>query len=217
MASKMKRKVFIVGGGNEYKKMFAKEGWEIVDQLKDADLVQFTGGEDVTPALYNERPHKLTANNPVRDAKEAALFQWCIKNNKPMAGICRGGQFLNVMCGGEMWQHVEGHAMLGTHEAVDSLTGERFQVTSTHHQMMRPSSEGMILIHANCSTFKERMETNCTNTVFGHREPDVEAVYYAEQKCFCFQPHPEFAGYDTLAARYFDYIEEWLFYEGEPE
>lgn len=35
-----------------------------------------------------------------------------------MVGICRGAQFLNVMAGGKMIQHVEGHAIHGTHEIV---------------------------------------------------------------------------------------------------
>src|SRR3546814_10813812 len=120
-------KVFIVGGGAQYKAMFAKRGWEIVSDVWQADLVQFTGGADVTPALYGEK-NTNSGNSPARDIEEAGYFAIARRMHKPMAGSCRGGQFLNVMCGGSMLQHVEGHAIHGT----PKLDKSDIQVTSTH-------------------------------------------------------------------------------------
>ena len=62
------RKVYIVGGGGDYKSMFEGEGWEVVDCFSKADLIQFTGGADVSPALYGESTHPQTElyNHPHR-------------------------------------------------------------------------------------------------------------------------------------------------------
>lgn len=90
--------VFIVGHKDyDITSMFLKQGWEISTNSEEADLLQFTGGEDVTPALYGEGKHPTTDNNPDRDAFESDVYHYYI--DKPKAGICRGGQFLNVMNG----------------------------------------------------------------------------------------------------------------------
>lgn len=205
-------KVFIVGGNAAYDRMFIKQGWTVTSQIKGADLVQFCGGEDVTPALYGEAKHPETSCNPDRDKREEIIFGLALKAKIPMAGICRGGQFLNVMCGGKMWQHVDGHALGGTHECHDLTTGDVFQVTSTHHQMMRVGEGGRIIAVAKgVSTCKEHMNDQRLHAVMCRKTGmDAEAVWYPAKKCFCFQPHPEFLGQDRLAARYFEYLYEYL-------
>src|SRR3546814_17569584 len=104
-------KVFIVGGGAQYKAMFAKRGWEIVSDVWQADLVQFTGGADVTPALYGEK-NTNSGNSPASDIEEAGYFAIARRMHKQMAGICSGGQFLIVMCGGSLIQNVDGERVV---------------------------------------------------------------------------------------------------------
>ncbi|UCW44423.1 hypothetical protein [Pseudomonas phage PPAT] len=56
--------------------MFGKMGWEVVG-IKDffnADLIQFTGGSDVTPMLYGESLHPKTYCSQRRDLEEAGYF-----------------------------------------------------------------------------------------------------------------------------------------------
>jgi gamma-glutamyl-gamma-aminobutyrate hydrolase PuuD len=125
----------------------------------------------------------------------------------PMAGICRGGQFLNVMCGGKMWQNVDHHAIGGTHGVRNTATGEVFQATSTHHQMMRPGAGGNVLgvAEPSLSTKKESM---IPEDIVDWQ--DVEIVHYHQQNVLCFQPHPEFPGQNALADTYFEYIDQYL-------
>lgn len=211
-------KVFIVVPNPEYTVMFTKRGWDVVPHIQEADLIQFTGGSDVNPALYNQSKHTTTVYNADRDQKEAVIFKAARHFEKPMAGICRGGQFLNVMNGGEMWQDVDGHAIGQRHRALDTRTGEEFWVTSTHHQMMMPSTDGDVIITAKESTRKERRGRPGTTVLFIDRQcdtPDVEAVFYEETRSFCFQPHPEFGGCDDLAERYLGYIDEFFGLKGE--
>lgn len=206
--------VLIISGSKEYRRMFTDRGWRVVDNMTRASLVQFTGGEDVSPDLYGEYTHPETHNNPDRDKKEALIFFQALKKNIPMAGICRGGQFLNVMCGGRMYQHVDGHG--ASHMVLDTLTGEVFEATSTHHQMMIPGKNGVVIGLANEASMKQRMlaptriSIKSCNTA-GSAGQDVEIVHYPEQNALCFQPHPEHFGWDDLANRYFEYIETRLF------
>lgn len=203
--------VYIVGGGFEYAAMFRRHGWDVVANVKDADLVQFTGGEDVTPELYGHTRHQTTGNNIERDAREQAVFKVCLKMGKPMAGICRGGQFLNVMCGGKMFQNVNNHATIRGHQAKDERTGELFQVTSTHHQMMIPhKSDAVVIMTARESTICEKHIGGKEVTVASRVMQDIEALWYEDYKCFCFQPHPEFQGEDELSDLYFGYLDEFF-------
>src|SRR3546814_3238996 len=65
------------------------------------------------------RPPRSTRTDtlfPYTTLFRSGYFAIARRMHKPMAGICRGGQFLNVMCGGSMIQHVEGHAIHGRSE-----------------------------------------------------------------------------------------------------
>lgn len=202
--------VYIVNGGGAYEGLFNRIGYYTTRKIEEADLVVFTGGEDVSPDLYGARKHSTTFNNEARDRYEADVFSIALKLEIPMVGICRGGQFLNVMSGGEMYQDVSYH--LGDHEITDLTTGEVVNVSSTHHQMMKPSPEGVLV--ASAGLRGERVWWD--HTVFNRdtSQEDVEVVWYEDTKCLCFQPHPEFVGvayvgmfeyFKGLLERYFDH------------
>ncbi len=200
------KKVYIVNGSSAYRELFLSLGYSIGDNL-DVDLVCFTGGEDVSPELYGANKHPTTFNNPSRDAYEADIFQLCKDRGIPMVGICRGAQFLNVMSGGEMYQDVSYH--VGSHLITDLETGESIWVSSTHHQMMKPSSKAVLVASAHLAG--ERVWWD--NGVFNKdtSKEDIEVVFYPETKALCFQPHPEFGGQEYKGMqRYFGELIERL-------
>lgn len=197
-------KVAIVNPNSQYVHMFKQRGWEVVDRLSDADLVQFTGGEDVTPSYYNTVQHPTTHCNPTRDAFEKVIFEKCLAAGIPMVGICRGGQFLNVMSGGGMHQDVDNHAIGGTHLAFDE-TGRVVNVSSTHHQMMWPSDDATIVAFASEASYRENVYA-----IEGTFDDDVEVVYYKNTNCLCFQPHPEYPGFDDCQDYYFELIDRYF-------
>lgn len=203
-------KVFIAEPNPEYIKLFQDYGWEIAYSILDADLVQFTGGADVDPRYYGEKKHPRTYSNPDRDVREKDLFDILLRRGTPMTGICRGGQFLNVMSGGKMYQDVSGHGR--SHDAYDVNTGEVVEVTSTHHQMMRPSEDGEVILVAHEAghrcVWDEAAETFIEMEVNAFWD-DIEAVYYRHTKSLCFQPHPEFAKKECKDL-YFRYIHQYL-------
>jgi GMP synthase-like glutamine amidotransferase len=187
-------RVFIVGGNHLVRKMFTERGHTICKTLDDnPEMVCFTGGADVAPFLYGERPHKHTSFDMARDLEERQVFGR-LTTSIPKVGICRGGQFLNVLSGGSLWQHVDNHAINGTHEAI-TYDGNIVTVTSTHHQMIRPHKEAWVLLGAQESSFKEgfmgskQVILKKDHTAWDNE--DVEACWYANSNAFCFQPHPE--------------------------
>lgn len=203
--------VFVVGGDYLIEKMFKDQGWDIGTNVINADLVQFTGGSDVSPHLYGEETHPTTMPSTERDEYERAVFKLCKKKNKPMAGICRGSQFLNVMCGGKMWQDVNNHC--GNHEARVIATGDKIEVTSTHHQMWRLGEGAVLLWDAKRSTYKHRMEGSTVFTqICGKEERDPEAAVYPADRVLCVQGHPEYMHKGApFVTAYFKLLDTHLF------
>ena len=206
----MSRKICIINGSQEYYRLFLGKGFELVPDIFSADLVCFTGGEDVSPHLYDEAKHVRTFNSPARDAVEKSLYDLCVENKIPMVGICRGGQFLNVMNGGKMYQHVTNHTQ--DHLMKIVLGGESVLVSSTHHQMMRAGKGGVVLATANQKGSKEYMHKTTAITAISD-DVDTEVVYYRASNSLCFQPHPEFSSvhYEAMRKAFFDMIEMYLF------
>lgn len=164
-----------------------------------ADIVIFSGGADVDPHLYGHGVHPTTGCDLRRDRYEVEVF--ARTHAKVRVGICRGGQFLNVMSGGKMFQDVNNHG--GTHKCYyTDQRGEthEFSVTSTHHQMMMPDTTksqlwGYADICTRKETDKERwvLQPGGSNWVVG---PDSEIVWYPKTRALCFQPHPEYNNLD---------------------
>lgn len=199
----MKPKVYIIKGDSSYSSvlsMFSRRGWQPVGAPEEAHLLQFLGGSDVDPSYYGETKHATTWSDPARDAREASFFNGF--PDKPKAGICRGGQFLNVMNGGKMWQNVDKHPY-GTHQA-EFVGGLVIPVSSDHHQMMRPSEEAVFLGWATISTKRETADTVDTSSDF----LDAEAVWYGRTASLCFQGHPEYYGYGECEDVYFNLLEQ---------
>lgn len=184
------RKVFVVGGDRSTVSLFTSRGYANVSNAGSADLICFTGGADVSPSLYEHPRHQFTYSDWQRDEREMAIFEAAIAKGTPMVGICRGGQFLNVMHGGKMYQDVTGHTM--HHDLFVGKDNEHleavFKVTSTHHQMMMPHESGEILARGTASDVTYYDDgTECWVTQ--RLEHGIEVVKY--NKCICFQPHPE--------------------------
>jgi hypothetical protein len=181
-----KRKVFIFNEYWDYSELFKEYGWSIAKSLKDADLLQLTGGADIHPKFYGEEVHPKAYPHLERDEEEFAMYERAVALGKPIAGICRGAQLINIACGGKMYQHVNNHGLGGTHPCFDVFTKETYRVNSVHHQMMRPSNEAVIIgIVEGQATRKEHMRgSEVVNVV---DDPiDYEVLYYPKVNGLCF-------------------------------
>jgi putative glutamine amidotransferase len=73
------------------------------------DGVLLPGGGDVNPARYGAQPrdeYQLSGVDDVLDAVELTLGRWALADGKPVFGICRGQQTLNVAAGGTLYQDI---------------------------------------------------------------------------------------------------------------
>ncbi len=83
----------------------AADGADIAQLADLCDGFLFTGGQDVAPQLYGEAM-KPTCGElcPARDTLEQELLNRALEQDKPILGICRGLQILNVTLGGTLYQ-----------------------------------------------------------------------------------------------------------------
>ena len=81
-----------------------KEAMELIARL---DGVFLTGGEDFQPALYGEEKLNETVKCvPARDTSDILLVRCALKQKKPIMGVCRGMQGINVALGGTLYQDI---------------------------------------------------------------------------------------------------------------
>jgi len=132
------------------------------DLLGKLDALILIGGADVDPATYGATPDPNTgATRPERDRFELALAYGAMERDLPLLGICRGGQMVNVACGGTLIQHLpdvvgdnhhlETPGTFSEHEveleagslAARAAGAERIVVKSHHHQAVDELGEGL--------------------------------------------------------------------------
>ncbi|MGQ0712652.1 MAG: gamma-glutamyl-gamma-aminobutyrate hydrolase family protein [Gemmatimonadaceae bacterium] len=140
----------------------------IYDEL---DGVFLPGGADIDPSRYGETRHpKCDRSDPARDRVELALTRWAMQDGKPVLGVCRGLQLINLAAGGTLWQDLESqrptsikhdyfpfrdgfardhlaHPVTvreGTQLAEIVGAGERM-VNSMHHQGVRDLARGFVV------------------------------------------------------------------------
>lgn len=108
------------------------------------DALLLPGGFDLHPRFYGQPISGAEDIDEARDEEELALFRRFLTWERPVFGICRGMQLINIALGGTLHQHIDGHSKLGevdrlhgshTDDAVlCSLYGNEFVVNSAHHQ-----------------------------------------------------------------------------------
>ena len=188
--------------------MFKKRGWTPIEaNLVDSKtFILFSGGEDVTPSLYAAQKHRTTRNNVHRDEHEMELFKKY--ENNPKIGICRGGQFLNVMSGGKLYQNVDNHCQ--DHLLFDHDTDEEILVTSTHHQTMWPHENiAKIICTANKTSFRQTDNHEYHEGIDYPSGSDMEVIFYEHTKSLCYQPHPEY-GMKSCEDHFFNVIKRYF-------
>jgi gamma-glutamyl-gamma-aminobutyrate hydrolase PuuD len=79
----------------------------IRDYVQALDGLVLQGGADIAPDTYGEEPLAPEwAGDRIRDRYELELFRECVRQGKPVLGICRGCQLINVAFGGTLYQDI---------------------------------------------------------------------------------------------------------------
>jgi GMP synthase-like glutamine amidotransferase len=166
----------------------------LVRRMEDSDLVLFTGGEDINPAIYGAEPHPSVSHwSPHRDAHECEAFVRATRLGKPMVGICRGAQLFCALMGGKLVQH-QRHPSI---HMIDTFDGKKITVTSAHHQrqfpFLLPANEYRILGWCDLSPFSWGEDGEDLICLGGKRLPEVEIAFYPRLRALGIQSHPEWA------------------------
>lgn len=155
----------------------------------------FTGGHDVNPQLYGQDISDVCGviNND-RDMLEKMVFKMAMAEDKPVLGICRGLQIINVLMGGTLYQDLNSekpsnveHNMVPPYDRkqhsvsiikntpfYELLGKSEIGVNSYHHQAINKLADGL-------------------NKMAVSEDGLVEAVYSADKKfLWAVQWHPEF-------------------------
>jgi putative glutamine amidotransferase len=75
------------------------------EYIQEIDGLILQGGSDIAPETYGQEPLRPEWKGDfIRDQYEIALLKECILQNKPVLGICRGAQLINVAFGGTLFQ-----------------------------------------------------------------------------------------------------------------
>lgn len=109
-----------------------------------ADALLLPGGGDLEPWRYGRENTASRGLEPERDAAELLLLQTFVSAGKPVLGVCRGLQAVNVFFGGTLVQDVPGHGALENGDRSHGVRtvpcpllshcGEWTEVNSAHHQ-----------------------------------------------------------------------------------
>ena len=118
-----------------------------VPSPSDYDGLVLPGGGDIDPRLFGQLPRGTRAFDPELDRLQLAILKAFVLNRKPVLGICKGMQLINIFFGGDMVQHLpsagnhehrEGDQLHDTVACEGSilkrLYGGHFRVNSAHHQ-----------------------------------------------------------------------------------
>ena len=153
-----------------------------------ADALLLSGGKDVATEYYGQKQTcEFSIVDPLRDDLEMKLIKAFVDRKKPIFGICRGVQILNIYFGGTLIQDIPSELGGDHNKGVchpvelkeDSILGKLFgnsmEVNSYHHQALGELGKGMI--------------ATAWADANGHRI--VEAIEHETLPIWAVQWHPE--------------------------
>lgn len=179
---------------------------EAEDYIAGVDGLLLSGGQGVTPILYGEEPLAEVAETDIyRDQFEIALIKAAQKAGKPVLGICRGMQVINVALGGNLYQDIykqagatEKHNQyptsweIPTHHVTTSekswlheILGGRFAVNSFHHQGIHEPGKGLKVVAKSDDQIVEGIESSDCQIIGVEFHPEMMREVHPEfQKIF---------------------------------
>jgi gamma-glutamyl-gamma-aminobutyrate hydrolase PuuD len=143
--------------------------WQVAtaDYVALLDGLILQGGADIDPTVYGEEPGAvLGPTDSVRDRFELELLRGFVAAGKPVLGVCRGMQLINVACGGTLYQDLPSAGLADLAHRVADLYDEHThrielapggwlqgiyggaetaRVNSIHHQGIKRLGDGLVV------------------------------------------------------------------------
>ena len=176
-----------------YVAVLAHLGAEPVVSLHPESVYSFDGlllpgGGDICPSFFNQPVIDTRKPDPDLDRAQFSILYQFLHTHKPILGICKGMQLINVFFGGDLNQHVEEetlHQWNGAdqwHETkakkdslLDKLYGTDFQVNSAHHQSIGTAGQDLEIIQTAADGISEAI---CHNHL-----PLLGVQWHPERMC----------------------------------
>lgn len=191
-----------VSHGPSHNACWLPKPMRIVDTVEQADIVMFTGGVDVDPAIYGEPRGRYTQDpSPDRDARDMRNFSLAKALGIPMVGICRGAQLLCVMNGGRLIQDQDnGHPS----HLMFTESGKTYSVSSDHHQAAFPWGipEMRVMGWTRATIGSSHLDGNNQEIELPEDGIECEDVFYPKTLSLGIQSHPEWLAPDDPAVIY---------------
>ena len=150
------------------------------DYIDMIDGLLVPGGEDVAPEFYGEDPHRTVSYiNRDKDRYDLELIRLCREQNKPIFGICRGFQVINVAFGGTLYQDIPSQlpeamchnqsqdlrnvpthkVTLDENSVIGRILGKEIYTNSFHHQAVKDVGDGLRVVGRTADGVVEALET----------------------------------------------------------
>ena len=169
--------------------IFSEQNTDSLHSLMDlCDGFLFTGGGDFEPSLYNEsRIPECGPSIIKRDEFELLAFSYAMSTGKPILGICRGCQLINIALGGTLCQDIPSSypsALRHTSESIENPTfheidipskspilklagAPRVKINSFHHQCADKLGDGLCVLATSTDGIPEGVYLNGERYLIG--------------------------------------------------
>ncbi len=168
---------------------------QIQDIYSRMDGILFSGGGDIALDHFDGEPHaRIDGVDPLRDLAELSMLRSAAAQGKPLLGICRGAQVMNVALGGSLYTHIPAqlpHAL--DHDYPGSLRREIVHPVQVDESAFAASIFGETLLHVN-SLHHQGIKEIAPSLKAAGRSPDglVEVVELPDHPyALAVQWHPE--------------------------
>ena len=189
--------------------MIARSEMSLSEYASHLDGLVLQGGNDIAPESYGETPLRPEwAGDRIRDRYEIDLFEAFVAAGKPVLGICRGCQLINVALGGTLYQDIPTQVPSSVRhlhlEQYDQQFHEMTIVPDTRLAAMYPAVGGAAINPIHHQAVKD---LGRDLTVEARAQPDglVEAIRWnGPGYVFGMQWHPEFMAQQVSHATQLD-------------
>lgn len=161
----------------------------VLSEIRACDGLLLPGGGDITPAFFGQKNAGSKNIDTELDIIQLQALEQALHYEKPILGICKGMQIINVFFGGTIVQHMKDHKIHEyrngdqKHETtivpktfLHNIYGDNLTVNSAHHQCL------------------DKLGNNLLLAQYAAPFPTPEAIFHKKLPVYGVQWHPERLG-----------------------
>ena len=191
------RKILIAGkakSSQNYVNVLKYLGAKPVVSLHPESVYSFDGlilpgGGDICPSYFNQPVIDTRKSDPDLDRLQFHILYQFLHTHKPVLGICKGMQLINVFFGGDLNQHTDSEnlhqwkgedqwheTVAAKHSVLETLYGTYFKVNSAHHQSIDTIGQDLSIVQTSADGVVEAIQHD--------RLPILGVQWHPERMCF---------------------------------